>query len=114
MIVYKRYPIDFWPGWLTEAQFKAQLTKIYITEDAARILLEYKANLKLARRLAEKLGWEGDERDGPYIAGLPALDSGGHAYLIAWKQDNDGTSFVASPFHLAWLETDGYQEHIEG
>jgi hypothetical protein len=27
-------------------------------------------------------------------------------YLIAWKQDNNGESFVALPFPLPWLEED--------
>ena len=27
--------------------------------------------------------------------------------VIAWKQYNDGTTFIAAPYPLAWLEVNG-------
>ena len=47
MFAYARAAIDFWPGWLTEDQFKQQLVKEYQSTDAAHALerlLEYGAS----------------------------------------------------------------------
>jgi hypothetical protein len=48
--------------------------------------------------------WEGDIVNGPYWIPLPT--EGDEKFLIAWKQTNNGTSFVASPFSLPWLGND--------
>jgi hypothetical protein len=67
-----------------------------------------------ATRLATRIGWEGDFRNGPFISAMPAEHGNGYSeFLIAWKQDNNGTTFIASPFPLLWLEDDG-AEHIVG
>ncbi len=115
MFAYSRAAIDWWPGWLTEVELKKQLVEIHSTEDAAHTLLQYEKQLSAAHELAKKVGWEGDTREGPYIAGLPAKDTAddGH-YMIAWKQDNNGDTFVVSPFRLPWLEDGNYGEWIEG
>ena len=57
---------------------------------------------RVARQLGRRIGWEGDFR-GPISCPLPNGDCGGE-YLIAWKQDNNGATFVASPFALLWLQ----------
>jgi hypothetical protein len=56
------------------------------------------------------LGWEGDIRGGfgdsdggPWFAPLP-ISNGDIAYAVAWKQDNNGETFVASSISLPWLE----------
>jgi hypothetical protein len=58
-----------------------------------------------ARSIARRVHWEGDIRSGsgPFICPIPDGDSTGE-YLIAWKQNNNGTTFIASPFRLSWLE----------
>jgi hypothetical protein len=59
-----------------------------------------------AKDLADKFGWEGDIREGPFVAVLP--DKGGvlSRVIIALKQDNDGTTFVAPRYRLPWYDSD--------
>jgi len=55
-------------------------------------------------QLRERTTWEGDVREGPYIAGLmPPAPGQEYTVAVALKQDNDGRTFVWSPFELPWL-----------
>jgi hypothetical protein len=68
---------------------------------------EVEARWRKAQELARRAHWEGDVREGsggPWFCPIPM--PGTVEYLIAWKQDNNGESFVASPFPLPWLEED--------
>lgn len=58
-----------------------------------------------AKQAAEDLGWEGDVR-GDECARffVPAVDSSGFAECFVWKQDNNGTTFVAASCALPHLE----------
>lgn len=59
---------------------------------------------KLAQAAAEGI-WEGDFRDGdgPRVMLLPS-DGGTYMHIgFVWKQDNNGTTFAASPIKLPWL-----------
>jgi hypothetical protein len=52
-------------------------------------------------------GWEGDVRETNgveeiYLFSLPAPES--VEYGICWKQENNGDTFVYSPFRLPWLD----------
>jgi hypothetical protein len=104
MYVYAIAPIDIWRGWIKESDYLRSIEKLseygYGPEDYQRLKV---AALELARRA----GWEGDFREGPYVSGLPAsdLDSWGEI-LIGWKQDNNGTTFIVSPYKLPWLDKD--------
>ena len=102
MHVYRRNPIDFWPGWLTEQEYLANLEARYIPGDVATKHREYYERLGAAKALARRLGWEGDMREGPYIAGFPGRDGHDDGIIIAWKQDNNGDTFVVSPEQLPW------------
>lgn len=54
-----------------------------------------------ALKAARQIGWEGDIREGPFIAGFPNdPDATWAAYMIAWKQQNNGMSFICAPFPL--------------
>ena len=58
-----------------------------------------------AKKAARLIGWEGDIRDGPYVFGLPGGTHGTNMKVgFVWKQENNGQTFVASPFRLPWLE----------
>jgi hypothetical protein len=105
MFAYARAAIDFWPGWLTEEQFKAAIQSV----------AEYEDFRDKAFALAKEVGWEGDIREGPFIAGIPTHETAddGH-FIIAWKQDNNGDTFVASPYRLPWLETGDYGKWVQG
>lgn len=75
----------------------------------------YEAFRNQAYELAKKVGWEGDIREGPYIAGLPTHETADDGHImIAWKQDNNGDTFVVSPYKLPWLEHGDYGKWTEG
>jgi hypothetical protein len=90
--------MDKWPGWMTEAQFRENLHN-------QEALQDYEAFREEAFRMAREAGWEGDIREGPFISGLPSdADEPAGRIMIAWKQDNNGETFIVSPFALSWLE----------
>ncbi|MGY4437046.1 hypothetical protein ACVWWO_009523 [Bradyrhizobium sp. F1.13.1] len=101
MFAYALNPIDHWTGWMTEAQFLAQIRAGYMPVDEAG----YFAAKNRALDLARSAGWEGDVRQGPFIAGMPSGDE--RHFLIGWKQDNNGTTYIVSPYRLPWIEADG-------
>lgn len=56
-----------------------------------------------AKKLAEDSGWEGDCTRGPVVFWLPGdnvFDFG-----FAFKQDDNGTTFIISPKELPYLES---------
>lgn len=100
LFAYSLAPIDFWEGWLTEGQYKIAL--VTQSDQAARALARYESFRDRALDLGRDLGWEGDFREGPFVSGLPSNDNDAPV-VIAWKQDNNGSTFVVSPLELPWL-----------
>jgi hypothetical protein len=93
LYVYSVGPIDNWFGWSKLRSFKSGL--------------HYDANefhwfWAAAQKAARECGWEGDIREGPYIAAIPGDSQ--QRIIISWKQANNGTTFVISPVMLRWLE----------
>jgi hypothetical protein len=78
--VYVTEPIDF--GWEKLSPFKI--------EDLPEVV----------KKAARQLGWEGDGRCVQFV--IP--HGGSFEICLAWKQGNNGTSFVASPVALPHLE----------
>ncbi len=101
MFAYALTPIDHWTGWMSEAEFLSQLGEGYMPVDESA----YLATKDRALDLARSAGWEGDIRQGPFIAGLPTNDE--HLFLLGWKQDNNGTTYIVSPYRLPWVEAEG-------
>lgn len=102
--VYALPPIDFWGGWSSVEDATTQW-------GGSRLIERWRYERVLAEAfvLASDAGWEGDIREGPFIAGLPHEHAGGKpVFMIAWKQDNNGTTFVASPVQLPHLVVDSY------
>ena len=104
MIIYHLPPIDQWSGWQCP-------DKVFIgtEEDVdAHQSADWGELWTSVQKLALQMGWEGDVRDGPYVTVLPRepLDYWPGHVIIAWKQDNNGDTFLASPIHLPWLETE--------
>jgi hypothetical protein len=110
MIVYRLDPIDWWNGWhRVEDLFEKQddpeegsATKLRTKE-----LWPFLAEAFHAAR--EWLGWEGDVSDGDLWATvLPPTEGFGWGpdmpFVLAWKQKNNGTTFIASPYRLPWVE----------
>lgn len=106
---YSIIPIDF--GW-ERLQTVEEVAASMAEEKAAEIvhgqpsysepLEKFFSDIKQARELAKKAGWEGDYRDRPRVFWLP--DEGSFSYGFAWKQDNNGTTYVISPHPLPWLD----------
>lgn len=96
MFVYVIPPIDLWEAWLPEKEFRAKI------EDGG-LESEFDEFRKDALRVALALGWEGDFREGPYVTALihPQFCGATLEYVLAWKQDNNGTTYLASPRKLA-------------
>jgi hypothetical protein len=102
--LYELDPIDWWMGWLTEEQYQEQFDEAASQYGGGWYPNPYPALRERALELARKIGWEGDFREGPFVASLP-VDDGSCAcpVMMAWKQDNNGQTFIASPFPLPWL-----------
>lgn len=115
MFVYQISPIDFWEGCtLLEDYVKNKLK--YLTEHKSDIKLCFEPYSDLrdilefyreAQKIAIKYGdfKNEDLKDGPYISGIPREDVE-CAVIIMWKQNNNGTTYVASQIELPWLKDD--------
>lgn len=105
MHVYACNPIDWWQWWLSEDEL--------VERRPAEQIKDYLRDLKLAQEAAFQIGWEGDVREGPFVCGLPG-PSGACDFIIAWKQDNNGTTFVASRERLPWMEEHAMSVAVSG
>lgn len=106
MFIYHIPPIDFWAGWLDEATFRKHLE---LTDEEGDLDRFKEAAFGAAR---SELRWEGDIREGPFFAGLPTTAEYWSSFMMAWKQDNNGSTFVASPKDLPWLRADGNTDFV--
>ncbi|MBZ6561982.1 hypothetical protein [Klebsiella michiganensis] len=57
---------------------------------------------KKAKEIASKGYWEGDFRGSPRVFWIPAELE--FLYAFAWKQDNNGSTFIISPHPLPHLD----------
>jgi len=109
-------PIDFWIGWHKPEDIVSWSEgEAWSSGKIAR--WDYFPMLLMAQRIAlEHLGWEGDIRkgEGPFISLIPSKDSCTGEIIIAWKQDNNGQTFVASPYALPWLVASDNDWYYEG
>lgn len=106
--VYNIPPIDI--GWEHLKSVKeticdmVRLSSLYDSEkdlDSKELLGFIKA-WEAAKELAGVSGWEGDFREDPKVFWLPGDVE--FRYAFAFKQDNNGTTFVVSPQELPALE----------
>jgi hypothetical protein len=110
-------PIDWWDGWQSVPEFIAAEGDSEDPDTAvdkgnaawhqgvkARRIAEVGSLLQtLGRQLAEELRWEGD---GLWrIASLPEPKNFACVAMLAVKQQNNGLTFICSPYPLGWLET---------
>ena len=104
--VYAIDPIDHWVGWFTESDFIKSLDNSEFNWFKS-VLEDYQAFKQQALDQEHDVGWEGDMGEGPYVAGIPS--SGGELrVMMAWKQESNGTTFIASPVKLEYLEADAF------
>lgn len=111
LFVYAVMPIDNWAGWSEPARALSDLFDEMQRPDPIE-RERFEDMLLVAQSLARKLGWDGTYREGPYVSGLPMPDADDFGFMVAWKQDNNGTTFVASPVPLPHL--DGFGAKAEG
>jgi hypothetical protein len=111
MFVYAIQPIDFWNGWQNPSDLFRVSTHEYSTD--YHNPAEWGPAWTKAKELARQVGWEGDIREGPYVTVLPHSDGGFPPFVIGWKQENNGDTFIAAPFELPWLAQE-YGSKIEG
>ncbi|HCQ9811471.1 MULTISPECIES: hypothetical protein [Acinetobacter calcoaceticus/baumannii complex] len=64
-----------------------------------------------AKKLAEKIGWEGDFTRGPYVFFLPNPEGFNIEYGFMFKQYNNGRTFIISPFELEYM--DQYEDVVK-
>ena len=67
---------------------------------------------KLAVEMAKMraLGWEGDVRGEVFIFTVPSFDDLECKIGFVWKQDNNGSTCVSSPFELPHLDGSSYDK----
>ena len=105
MFIYQTPPQDFWYGMIPLEKILEEKTDDYETQKIDLI----KFLMKAARQTAISKGcdWEGDIRGNDiYLFGMPDPDNCRSIWGIAWKQDNNGTTFICSPVELPWLSGD--------
>lgn len=110
LIVYSLPPIDWWAGWIPLKKFNSEdFADEYADDDFAPdytpqgFKRRVETLLHEAQELAaSELGFEGDMRQGPFLSALPGENES--LPLLAWKQDNNGTTFVASLVPLPHLD----------
>lgn len=108
---YALYPIDHHWNFLTplshlaselgsdEAANSVFYDNPYASDQAT--VEQLKEDWKEARSLARQVGWEGDLPRPPSVFWIPGDDS--FEYGFAFKQQNNGMTFIISPRALPWL-----------
>jgi hypothetical protein len=86
--VYDCLPLDDWSGWQPLDYSQKELRDLFYQ------------GLALASHC---LAWQGDLREGPFTTPLPCGNPS-CKFMVGWKQDSKGTTFIVSPFPLPWLE----------
>lgn len=65
-------------------------------------LKQFKNDFKHAQQLAGEKGWEGDFRGDAHVFMLPTENE--FTYGFAWKQENNGTTYIVSPVAFPHLK----------
>jgi len=105
LYVYYCAPIDFWEGWSKLSKPKALTHKpTWSDDDPDWFTRSAWALFTKAQPIAKKIYWEGDIANGPFTSALPTGECES-APIVAWKQANNGSTFVASYLPLPWLST---------
>ena len=100
--VYVVEPVDHWEGWQRpDAECFAHWHEYYPGWWEEKLA-------QLARIVP--LPPASEISEGPEIAVLPCRGPGSGAIVIGWKEHDNGTTFIASPYRLHWLEESRWNE----
>jgi hypothetical protein len=101
--VYEQGPdTDRWVGWMRPEAAITAGDESPLHEDWSREIEQIVEHAK--QQFRERTSWEGDIRQGPYVAGLMPPDHGQEFQVaVGLKQDNNGMIFVWSPYEMPWL-----------
>lgn len=83
-----------------EARFRADSGERFPFEPSTE---DFLSDWEAAKQAAIDSGWEGDWRQLPAVFWLPDPRSAQFRYGFVIKQDNNGTTYVISPFELPHL-----------
>lgn len=103
--IYPMSPIDF--NWHLLDTVEETITKLSKPDDPFDHCFRFNElkgfldSWEEAKDLAKQNHWEGDFRGSPHVFWLPAENE--FVYGFAWKQDNNGSTFIVSPFPLTHL-----------
>jgi hypothetical protein len=65
MYVYGRSAVNFWPGWMSESEFKTSVERAFPSEDHRDyVWARYVRFRDRAYAIAKLVGWEGDIHEG--------------------------------------------------
>ncbi|MCA8313219.1 hypothetical protein LGN43_02905 [Burkholderia multivorans] len=106
---YEVLPIDFgWEHLLTVEETLKKIavndakTKLHQADPEAHVSVDYfLAAWESAQDVARDSGWDGDFRHDPVVFWVPT--EGDFSFGFAFKQDNNGTTYVVSPCELPHL-----------
>ena len=96
--VYCVQPIDDFHLWARPSDVFSETRS-----DGLLAFEEFNQFFEIAKVAARQISWEGDIIEGPFISIVPPDSGGGSLFIVAWKQGNNGTCFVASPYRLPFL-----------
>lgn len=100
LYVYEVMPVDSGWHWMTTVD---DLFGLYQSmADSRSAADELSVLVEKAESMARDLGWDGENRHEPRVFFVPV--EGTMAMGLIWKQDNNGTTYVASPVKMPHLE----------
>lgn len=107
--VYAGGPLDFWGGWQnTTDVLTYERTDLRLPPGLKIDRDDFTPFIYSAKEIAHEMGWEGDMREGPYVSVLPDGEGGRSLFLVGFKQDNNGTTFIGSEVELPHLKAAGW------
>lgn len=109
---YAISPIDFgWDNLQTVEDFARELggRDAFLKAKGADMIMEegpqieeFLDDWQSAKEAAYSEGWDGDTRQGPVVFWVPTSTT--FQYGFAFKQDNNGITFVISRVPMPWLD----------
>lgn len=106
--IYLTEPLEFnWRYCKSVDETAAEIEKNYPSSETENCdyhcptLEEFQTNWKMAKQLAQENHWNGDFKQGPVVFWIPS--HGSFLYGFAFKQEEDGVTYIISPVELAWL-----------